>query len=329
MTMSELARIAGVSASTVSRALADSPLVQPETKERIRELARTNGYRVNARAANLRRQEARALGLVLPVSDREGTSMDPFLLELLGAVAAEATRRQLDLLVTFAGSGSDPFRLDLVSTGRVDGLIIVGQRHRHHQLNTLADSGAPIVVWGGRLAHQNYVTVGSDNALGGRLATEHLLDRGARRVVFLGDDTCDEAQQRYGGYRLAHEARDLETDPRLHRDTALTRVGASEAIGRLLDARGQFDAIFAASDMLALGAIGELRTRGLRVPEDVLVVGYDDLQISANLSVPLTTVSQEISEGATLLVDLLMAHMGGKDIASTFTETKLVVRAST
>lgn len=327
VTMADIARLAGVAPSTVSRALNGSPLVNEETRERIQALAKDNGYQVNATASNLRRQEAGALGLVAPISTEVS---DPFLLQMIGSVAEAATLRGYDLLLTLANydGGQQIGRRELLATGRVDGLVVIGQGGRQGRLNELSDAGAAMVVWGARVPDQRYVTVGSDNRLGGRLATEHLLQLGRRRILFLGDPQQPEVENRLRGYRAALHDAGLDHAPELARKASFVPHSALVEMRRVLAEGVSFDAVVAASDVVATEAIRALGEAGRRVPEDVAVVGYDDVPLAGMMTPALTTVSQDVVRGGQRLVELLLDFKAGRTIEREFTETILVVRGS-
>lgn len=329
ITMTELAEIAQVDVSTVSRALNDSPLVKPKTKEHILRIAAETGYAVNASARNLRRQSSEAIGLVIPMNPDSGqTISDPFFLEMVGAVSHAASLQGYDLIVSIPKSEEQIAERRLLQTGRADGLIVIGQAGRAERLNALGALAKNVVVWGGKVGKTNYTLVGSDNTEGGRTAADHLLSLGRKRMLFLGDTELPEVKLRYEGLVKAHEERKLRHNSQLilkQNFGGSTTVGAVQA---LVDAGTQFDAIFAASDVLAIAAIHALGSRGLTVPSDVSVVGYDDIGQAALATPALTTINQNIALGGEMMVDLLLRKIAGERVRSKLTPTQLVIRGS-
>lgn len=326
--MSDIARLAGVSESTVSRALNDSLLVNEKTRARIQTIAREQQYSINRQAQNLRLQSSKTVLVAIPV-DHNPTQLisDPFGMELLSSVADALMEAGFEILLTRVSLHD--WRNRVASHSYLEGLIIIGQSILHKDLNDFAlESDLPMVVWGAQLADQGYVTVGTDNRAGGYLATEHLLKRKRRRVVFLGDPSLPEVSFRHQGYLQAHEADGLACAPELTVLCAFDRSSAETAVLGLLASGIQFDAIFAASDILAQEAIRHLMAHGLKVPHDVAVVGYDDIVLSRYMAPPLTTVSQSIYEGGQQLVENLLRQIRGEVAVSEHYSPSFVVRAS-
>lgn len=328
--MADIARLAGVSTATVSRALNHSPLVNEETRTRILELASSLNYTINIGAQNLRLGQNRTVGVVIPYEGENRQHLsDPFFLSMLGSLADAITDRGLDMLVTRV----DAAQLDAAAipfdTGRVIGVILIGQWRHHDQLNALAARRVPIAVWGAQLPQQLYATVGGDNVRGGRLATEHLLSCGRRQIAFFGDIKLPEVEQRYQGYCQALAAHGLAPDPQLCVTATFLPEGGVDAVHELLRRACRFDAVFAASDLLAMMSINTLRAAGLRVPDDVAVVGYDDIEQSSYFHPPLTTVRQPVMQAGQALVAALLALVDGAAAQPVQLPTELVVRAST
>ena len=327
--MADIARLAGVSVSTVSRALSASSLVNPETRARVAELARSLNYSINIGAQNLRLKQNNTVAVIVPYeADTRQHLSDPFFLSLIGSLADALTERGLDMLLTRVDAGRLDQAAQVFHTGRAMGIVLVGQWHHHDQLNEMAVRGVPFVVWGAQLPQQVYATVGGDNLAGGRLATAHLLAQGARRIVFLGDPELPEAALRQQGYLQAHVDAGIKPDARLQRQVPFVPERVAPELDTLRRQKLAFDAVFAASDLLAMAAISALRSQGRQVPEDVLVVGYDDIALAAHFIPPLSTVSQPIGEAGRVLVELLLAQLAGERVGSRMLGTQLVVRRS-
>ena len=328
--MTELARLAKVDVSTVSRALADSPRVKAATKERVRKLAAEVGFEADAAARNLKTRSTNTLGVVVPIDPAKGqTISDPFYLEMLGAVTQAAARRDYDMLLTVPQRDESVAERRILRAGKADGIIIIGQAGRAERLNALADATDRVVVWGGRLEDVRYTVIGSDNAEGGRAATRHLLSLGRRRILFIGDAALPEVALRYEGLRAAHEAAGLSHDPGLVLPASFGALTVGAEVEAMARAGASFDAVFAASDVLAIGAMNALAAMGLVVPRDVAVVGYDNVGPAAQANPPLTTVDQGIAIGAEMMVDALLRKIGGERVPSRLTPTTLIVRGST
>lgn len=327
--LADIARMADVTISTVSRALAGNPLVKEETRLRIMEIATALNYSANAAAQNLRTGQSRTIGVVVPLDPGANDPVSaPFLLALLGGIIDALTERGYDMLV----SRIIVERLDKVAqlydSGRVEGIIMFGQWGYHDHLNQLTERGVPLVVWGSPLPHQKYATVGSDNALGGELVTGHLLDQGARRIAFFGDIELNEGRLRHQGYHNAHRQRGLMVDPALTRSIPFIGDSMQKEVLAMLAQGVQFDGIFGASDTVALSIMAALKGAGVRVPEDMLVAGYDDIGPAAYAQPSLSTVRQPMQEAGERLVDCLMNQLAGRPARSVMLSTELVTRES-
>lgn len=329
--MADLAALAGVSKSTVSRALADSPLIPAETKERIRALAKEHNYRLNKRARNFATKDTLTIAVVIPdTEEKDWRLTDPFFLELLGSIADTLDSRRHELLLAKTASSMKDWALSHVRHGTCDGIILIGQGVQHEEINKLArDEDIPFVVWGGLLEDQAYCTVGSDNRLGGEKAGHHLIERGCKRIAFFGDPRLPEVGLRYAGFVTALEKAGLTSDPDLEVVAPFGAERTYKAIATFMDGAPDFDGIFASSDIIAMSAIRALRERGLSIPEDVSIVGYDDIALSTYYSPPLTTVRQDCQAGGRELVARLLTIIEGGIAEPLMLPTDLVARAST
>ena len=217
----------------------------------------------------------------------------------------------------------------MLRTGKVDGLIVIGQAGRAERLNALASNTDRVVVWGGFFEDARYTIVGSDNVDGGKSAVRHLLASGRKRILFIGDTDLPEVSLRYEGLVQAHTERNLRHDKKLLLPLSFGAVNAIRDVAEFIRSGVKFDAVFAASDVLAIAAIHAIKNEGLSVPEDISVIGYDNVGQAASTAPPLTTVSQNIALGGELLVDLLIRKILGEKVSSRQTPTELVIRKST
>jgi DNA-binding LacI/PurR family transcriptional regulator len=327
--ITDLARLAGVSPGTVSRALADSQLIAKKTRERIQELAREHDFRPNVMARNLRIKRAGAIGVLIPLGHETGQHIsDPFFITMLGHLADALTERGHDLLLSRVIPKDPDWLNRVVDSGRVDGVILIGQSDQLAVIDKVASRYLPLVAWGANLAGQVHCSVGSDNRKGGELATQHLIDRGCRNFAFFGDPVAPEISERLEGCRAALAAAGL-SDCLSILPAHLTAETAHPAISNWLDDTKPIpDGIIAASDVIAMSALRALAEHGVAVPGKVHVVGYDDL-VFANQTVPtLSTVRQDLVAGASHLVDLLFRRIAGEATSSVVLEPELVVRQS-
>lgn len=322
--------MAGVSESTVSRALSGSSLVAEQTRERIVNIARAANFSVNQQARNLALGQAHTIEVIFPIEP--GTLQqvsDPFFVDMLAALTDELAERRFDVLL----SKSTPWDRERPGCaflgGRADGVIFVGQGRHRSDIRDFARTHKKVVVWGAVEADDDYCVVGSDNVHGGFLAVDHLHEGGRRSVAFLGDRSLPEIERRYEGYRRGLFKHGLRADPSLDVAAPFDIEKARAAAARLVEQYPGFDAIFAASDMIALAAIAELRERGIRVPEDVCVVGFDGIPAGAHVDPALTTIRQNVRDGGEVMIEHLFRLMGGAASPSTTLPVELVVRRST
>lgn len=325
----ELAELAGVSTGTVSRALAGSELISQKTRERIQALADQYGFRPNVMARNLRIQRTGAIGVLIPLGHETGQHLsDPFFTTMLGLLADALTERGYDMLLSRVIPRDDDWLARYVDSGRVDGVILIGQSDQSAVIDQVAARYRAMVAWGANVEGQAHCSVGTDNRKGGEIATQHLIDGGCRRLVFFGDPCAIEIGERLEGCRDAMARAGLEDDLTVVPAHLVAELAAPE-IARYLQAVEQRPhGIVAASDVIAMTALRALADAGLRVPEDVRVVGFDGLEISERTVPRLTTMRQDLARGVGHLVDLLLRRIAGEEAPSVVMEPELIVRGS-
>jgi DNA-binding LacI/PurR family transcriptional regulator len=329
----DIAFLAGVSQPTVSRALRGSPVVSLETRKRIEEIARQLNYRVDKNASNLRSQHSNTLALLLfedPTPD--DSQINPFFLSMLGSITRASARQGYDLLISFQQLSKD-WQQDYEDSRKADGIILLGYgdyEEYRPRLERLVEQGTHFVRWGPVLTSEPGVSVGSDNAQGGYDVTRHLLAQGRRRIAFLGHATTHypEFFDRYRGHERALLEARVPTSSALQVDAITTEDAGFQAL-RELQRRGvEFDAVVAASDLIAIGALRALQESGIDVPRDVAVVGFDDIPAASHTNPPLTTVVQDTRRAGDLLVETLLRQIAGDPAANSVIPTRLVVRKS-
>ncbi|MBB4659688.1 LacI family DNA-binding transcriptional regulator [Parvularcula dongshanensis] len=328
--MFDIAQLAGVSEATVSRALSGSPLIAESTRMRVLQVARSANYQVNINARSLRQKRSRSIEVLIPLATRGRQHMsDPFYLDMLGALADALAARSYDLLLTKRAPWLDGVEKNSIQCGRADGIIIMGQGQDLEELDRFASMYPQIIVWGGHLPDHNYVVVGTDNVVGGKMATEHLMQVGRKRIAFLGDPAEPEIALRLEGYKRAHAENGMTLDESLIYKAPFDAREARIAAEATIEGGVRFDALFCASDVIAMSTVTALRRAEIRVPHDVAVVGYDDIRMSANFDPALTTISQQIQQGGETMVDLLLTIIDGGSASTTLLPPELIVREST
>ena len=325
----DIARVAGVSTATVSRALSDSSLVTDATREKVREAASKLNYRLNVRARNLRIQKSMAVLLVVR------NMRNPFYLEIFRGV--EAVARAAGYVLLMGNTEDDPEReaeyFDMLRDGRADGMILMtGTLPDSHAVLDTEAGIAPIVVALEAVENCRLAHVRIDNCTAAKQAVRHLAALGHRRIAHICGPLPEILSRlRLDGYRKAMAEAGLAIPDNYEPVGDYSIRSGRECCAGLFDADSPPTALFVANDEMAFGAIGELRRRGLRVPEDVSVVGFDDLFISESYSPPLTTISQPRVEIGRTAMTMLLDIMGARRTAPETIEmrTELVVRQST
>ena len=327
-TLADLARMAGVSVTTVSRSLAGNPAIAKTTRERVVAMARDHGFKINQSARNLRLKRTGAVGVVLPLGHEQQQHLsDPFFMSLLGPLADALSESGYDLLLSRVIPADEGWLDEMTESGKVDGVIVIGQSDQIDVIEQVSARYRPMVVWGASIPGMQQTTVGSDNVEGGKLAASHLLSQGRRRLAFFGASEVPEFAGRLEGFRHAIAQVPDAQDPMLL-PVHLTTEESYSAIVDFLSDNPPPDGIVAASDVIAMSALRALAERGLRVPHDVAVVGHDDVLVATHTNPPLTTIRQDVERGARELVDLLFRRMEGKEARSVMMKPELVLRAT-
>ncbi|HEY3185175.1 MAG TPA: LacI family DNA-binding transcriptional regulator [Gaiellaceae bacterium] len=328
-TIRDIAGLAGVSIATVSRVLNDRPDVAPETRETVLRVVREHGFSTNRGARGLSGGRTGLIGVTLPIVEAAYFAM-------ILSGAAEAlyeqdmrmvlcpTRHQHEREVTLLGR---------LMHGTTDGAVLTLPEETNEELKALQRLGYPFVVVDPRVAlDQGIPAVSAGHASGARAATEHLLELGHRRIAAItGPPTWFASTERLNGYRAALAAAGVLPDPELVHYSDFQEEAGEAAAGRLLDLPQPPTAIFGFNDNLAVGVMRAARARGLRVPDDLSVVGFDDLEQAAIVTPALTTVRQPLAEMGRMAISLLTRIVEGQRLEALQVElaTRLIVREST
>lgn len=327
----DIAALAGVSQPTVSRALSGNPAVSEQTRKRVLEAAERLNYKVDKNASGLRRQQSKTLALLFFEEWPDGALINPFYLSMVGPMVRRCAEHGYDLLISFQQLSSD-WHVDYEDCRKADGIILLGYGdylEYRPRLEQLVARGAHFVRWGTGGDGQIGATVSSDNEQGGFDATTHLLDQGRRRIAFVGTAGAafPEVHERWRGYCRALDAAGIALDDKLRADAMPDEAEGRAAVERLLERGVAFDAIFAASDVAAIGAMHALQNAGRSVPETA-VVGFDDIPAASLASPPLTTITQSARQAAEALIDTLVESIETGVAKDQVLPVRLTVRRS-
>jgi len=324
-TIKDVARELGVSVATVSRALSRPELLKPETRERVMAAVRRLGYRPNVLARGLRRGHTRALLAVVP-------TLSPFFLEIFAG--AEEVARQADFALLLGYSNRDPEKekacFDQVASGQADGIILLtGAMPSDYAQGRYALP--PLVTVLERVPNQNVPVVRTDHRAGAAEATRHLIALGHRRIAHIaGTRTLPSSARRLAGYRETLAEADLPQLSELFGQGDFRMESGADAMRGFLALADPPTAVLCANDEMAFGAIRAAREAGLRVPQDLSVVGFDDLSIAEYFTPPLTTVHIPRHELGRQAAHALIEHLAGREVPSDrVLPTRLVLRQST
>ncbi|GAA3659924.1 LacI family transcriptional regulator [Microbacterium marinilacus] len=324
-TIEEVAARAGVSRSTVSRVLGGGDRVSPQALEAVRHAIAELNYVPNRAARSLASRQTHAVALVVP-EDTTRFFGDPFFAAIVTGINARLSRSDHVLNLFIASDDPGDKATSYLTAGNVDGALVVS----HHTSDTFVEriNQSVPVVFGGRSprGREDDYYVDVDNVEGGRIATRHLVERGHRRIATIaGPLDMPAGVDRLRGFREVLADAGLAPGP--VEDGDFTADGGAAAMRRVLAAGDRPDALFVASDLMARGAIGVLQERGLRVPDDVAIVGFDDSPVATSLPPRLTTVRQPSRDQGEAMTEVLLARLAGLDPPhATILQTELLIR---
>lgn len=328
----DVAKLAGVSRTTVSFVLNEVPGVKisEETRQRVLQAARELNYYPTAAARSLASGKTRRIGLILGQS-KDRLVADAFLPAFLQGITASVNRRNYLLMVQLAEAvPSHEAYTRLIREQQVDGLILSGPRSDDQILDELADDDFPLILHG-RLKGSGFPWVDVDNQAAGYQATSHLIGLGHHRIGFISNAPLSYAgaYERFAGYRSALGEHDIPLNQDLVQTAVFVPGSGRAAMQALLSLPKRPTAAFIASDVVAIGAMGAVQAAGLRIPEDMAIVGFDDIFLAADMRPPLTTVRVPAYGLGWTAADVLISLIEGEeDVSSVTLETELVIRES-
>jgi DNA-binding LacI/PurR family transcriptional regulator len=330
-TLDAVAVMAGVSRATVSRVINDSPRVSPEARQAVQAAVEALRYVPNRMARSLVTRRTDTIALVLSESNTQVFS-DPFFASIVRGLSARLADTELNLVLLAARDRREQEKIGrYVRQGHVDGVILMSLHIDDLLPEILAGSHVPLVLSGRPLDGRPVCYVDADNLGGATTATEHLLAQGRSRIATItGPMDMVAGQDRFAGFQAALRGADVPVDQELVAEGDFTEAGGTRAMTALLERAPDLDAVFVASDVMAVGALRALRDAGRRIPDDVAVVGFDDAAVAQTCDPPLTTVAQPLEDMTALMVDLLLRRIedGDDDVESRVCDTLLVRRAS-
>lgn len=330
-TIADIAKLAGVSKSTVSRALNDNPLISRKTRAKIQEIARKYKFEVHQGARCLSLNRSQTIALIIPKSPNKNHFVtDPFFLELLQGIMVGMAEYHYDLIIG-QPQKYEPCELQrYFNSKRADGFILMGGCGGFFE--SMAEpihAAIPVIMWGS-IQPESFCSVDCDNKNGARLAVRHLVQIDRKRIGFLGSVcTYPEVSLRQQGYLEILQEAGFSFDPKLVAYGDYSSKAGYGMTKTLLEQAPGIDALFACSDLIAIGAMEALREKGRRVPQDVAVVGFDDIPLAEHCSPPLTTIRQNILKAGEVMVRNLMHFLEDGIITRTILPVELIVREST
>jgi len=287
ITVKDIAKVAGVSTNTVSRALNGKPDINEETKKKVLETAHKLGYMSNKSALSLKKQKSYIVGVVIE------DNANPFWAEVLKGVEATAKAYGYHVILANTSRNYDVESEDMkmMLERRVDGLLISPVQEKYDDILNLKKYGIPFVIMGRRIEGMDVPMVYDDGIRGGHIATNYLIEKGCKRIAFVGAQSYNTASsERCKGYRKALEENGIEIKDELIKTGGIEIDGGYGSVKDLVENKIDFDGVFVYNDLMALGVIKALKESKIRIPEDVKVIGYDDISYSSFISPALTTM---------------------------------------
>lgn len=331
VTLKDIAKIAGVSTATASLALSGDPRVNVKTRRTVEEIARRLKYVPNEIGRSLRVRKAETIALIFPNTPHNAFS-HPYFVQLLEGISEVLVENNFHLLLSASPTESDESASydKILRKRRADGIILWPAPIKDQNIGKIIESGFPLVYLS-NWHHDEVYTVARDDFGGAYAAVSHLLKLGRRRIIHLAGPLAYQVSiDRSAGYQHALQDRGILFDPALIREGHFTMEGGYEAINRLLADKTECDAIFAGNDAMAIGAMKRLQEAGVRIPDDVAIVGCDNIELAGLTTPPLTTVHHPMRTIGRLSAHKMISILNGEPVAEkqTVVPSELVIRQS-
>lgn len=311
VTIKDIARIAGVDPSTVSRVIADSPRISLKTKEKVTKVMEELDFYPNAIARSLANRSTKTIGVIMPLSS-EQVFVNPFFTEVMKGIAASAIKRGYDILFSTGGNGDEEYKATkrIVNEKRIDGLILLTSRIQDKTINDLISKKLPFVVVGKPSKLEDVNWVDNDNQEACYNATEHLIKQGHSNIGFIGGEfsyvfMCE----RFKGYKQALDIHGIKFNKDYLSIGEFLEEGGYEAMKKLLELNKMPTAIVAADDLMAFGAIRAIKENGLAIPEDIAIVGFNDTPLANFIDPPLSSVEIFVHDLGYNASEILLNHL--------------------
>lgn len=331
ITIRDVAKKAGVSVSTVSRAFNNYSDINPETRQKILAISEELGYVPNTIARSLVSSKNYRLGLLIEDYNDESL-MNPMVFEIVMAFKNAATRQGYEtVLLTTTSDIQKSQKIDrLFNEKQLDGTFVMGLKITDEYYQQLNEIKYPCVIMDVNVKNPMVACIGVDNTKGASMAVEHLIENGHKKIAFInGSKNAFVSYERLDGYYLALNRHGINVDSSLIEYGDFSSSGAEEAVERLLKKHKDITAIFCASDIMAIGAISKLNELGYSVPEDISIIGFDDIFIASYMTPKLTTVKQDKTKVGETAANVLLNMISGQMMERVLIEPELMIREST
>lgn len=331
LTLEEIADLAGVSRATVSRVVNGHPNVSAAVRERVQQIIAKTGYEPNRAARSLASNQSHMIGLFIPLVGHSDLFSDPYYGKLITGIARETTAHNYVLCLFIFDKREDErsgFN-SIINSGMIDGLVLTASTLHNPYVGLLKARNIPHVMVGRAADEDAVCSVDADNVGGAYMIVSHLIRTGYKRIAIIAPElNTAVGQDRLQGYINALTERGIPIDKTLMTEADFTFAGGENAMRSLL--AHYPDAVFGGSDLMALGAVQAIQSAGLRVPDDIAVVGFDDFPAASTANPPLTTVRQPVEQTGSIAVRTLIDNIGTDDAEPrrTILPVELIIRRS-